>query len=148
MIGQAFRGMLSGFGPIVAPSVTTTGAITAGGRTTSAGFSSSIAGDATTPAFNKSDDTNTGIYFAGADAVSVATGGGAPLNVVSGGANISSFTATSSIVNLGPLYLREMAAPAGLTDYAVLYGVVDGGSKTDLDVIFQTGVAIKIAEEA
>jgi hypothetical protein len=58
VIGHGFRGMLSGFGSIVAPSVTTTGDATIGGRTTSAGFTSSIVGTAAVNAYAVSNVAN------------------------------------------------------------------------------------------
>lgn len=45
------------------PTLTVDGALTVGGRTTSAGFTSSIDGSVGTPAINRSDDLDTGIYW-------------------------------------------------------------------------------------
>jgi hypothetical protein len=55
VIGHGFRGMLSGFGSIVAPSVTTTG------RITGSGFTALTGGDNTTPMLNVTGATNYGV---------------------------------------------------------------------------------------
>lgn len=137
----------AGAGAVVADSV----AVAANGNITM-GSGAVIKVDASNSTSNcpiqRNGDPNTGITFPAADQVSLVTGGGAPVAAVVGGASISTLTVTSNLVNLGALYLKEMAAPAGLADYGILYAVVDGGGKTDLFIIFQSGAAIKIAEEA
>ena len=83
MIGHGFRGMLSGFGSIVAPSVTTTG------RITGAGFTSSIDGTTTLPAYNFSSITTTGLYTVG-NGVGVVTQTGLRLFIGSSGISTES----------------------------------------------------------
>ena len=58
MIGHGFRGMLSGFGSIVVPSIESTG------RVTAAGFTSSTDGSTATPAFMFASSA-TGLYSVG-----------------------------------------------------------------------------------
>lgn len=216
-----FKSYVRGFSAVTAASITTTGNVTVGGRTTSAGFSSSIDGDATTPAVNWSSDTNSGLFRQGADnirlavngtaqvdlatsqatclnhfqnngtlfqvgnismssgakvildassdqsncplqfngdpntgliriaadQIGVVAAGGTPLSAQNGAANASTFNVSGGIVNQGFLYMHEMAAPGALADYAVIYAVVDGGSKTDLVALFQTGAAQTITQE-
>lgn len=92
-------------------------------------------------------DPNTGLSYVAADQMSIVAAGGAPLGVQSGAANATTLNVSSNIVNQGALYMREMSAPSGLADYAIIYAVVDGGSKTDLTSIFQTGAAQPITQE-
>lgn len=80
-------------------------------------------------------DANTGLRWNSADNMSFIVGGSENLIVVGAGIN------ATQIINTGALYQREMTIPAASTDYAAIYAVVDGGSKTDLMVRFQTGAA-------
>jgi hypothetical protein len=62
--------------------------------------------------------------------------------------NAGVFTALSNVISTGGyLQVSEMTAPSGATDAARIYAVIDGGSKTDLAAIFQSGVTQIFAQE-
>jgi hypothetical protein len=140
-----FKSYVRGLTAITATSLTVTG------RTTSAGFSSSIDGDATTPAFNWSGDTDNGMYRGGANDLRLGSAGSIAMSSTSGGVSFynHTFVASGNLgITSGYLQLAEIAAPgAGAADTVRIYAVVDGGSKTDLVGIFQTGAAQVAAQE-
>jgi hypothetical protein len=147
VIGHGFRGMLSGFGSIVAPTITTTGAITSGGDLTM-GSGAVLKLDASTSTTNcplqKNGDPNTGLTFPAADQMNAVVGGTQRVQI--GGA-------TADVLMTGtfqPAYLQftEVGAPsAPPADKVYVYAVVDGGSKTDIAALFQTGAAQTVAQE-
>lgn len=87
--------------------------------------------------------SSTGIFSNAATTVNIAIGGGTPVTV-----NGSAFYLFIPLGMASYIDMYEVAAPAGGTDIARLFAVVDGGSKTDLKVIFQSGAAIIIDQEA
>lgn len=107
-VNNAMREMLKHTADVVAGTTTltslslTTGNITTGNITTGV-FGAGAVG---TPSITTTADTNTGIYFSGADEISVATGGTQRLSVDSSGhlnhngsasADISALTSASSV---------------------------------------------------
>lgn len=153
-----FKSYVRGFTAITATSLTTTGDVTIAGRTTSAGFSSSIAGSQATPAFNWSTDPDNGLYYSGAsnrwelvagatDVYSVRTA----LAVAYVPFSASSTVNIAGIVTLGAasyLVLTETTAPGAAAANTVrIYAVEDGGLKTDLAAIFQSGSAQAVSGE-
>lgn len=227
---------LPGYGAVTVASLVVSGAAEVQGRTTSAGYTSSILGDATTPAYNwtaalafndaglwataTSDrieigsnataivrvdslgpslvgnvsvpagtftvsggdlimgtgravvldagsitdcawqyagDPNSGGYHSGvADRHELAAGGVDVWSVRTSLAHAYvPFTAASTatvgtnlMITAGYIEMTEIAAPgAGAADKVRIYPVVDGGSKTDLAAIFQSGAAQVFAQE-
>jgi hypothetical protein len=122
--------------------------LTVTGRTTSAGFTSSIDGDTTTAAFAFLGDENTGV-FSGADGrVSTVGNGTEGLRTSSFAVQVTNAVQGNLVLTTGYLQLPEIAAPGtGGADTVRLYGVVDGGSKTDFAAIFQSGAAQTVAQE-
>lgn len=139
--------------------------LTVTGRTTSAGFTSSIDGDATTPAYNLTNNTNMGLYRSASNQLSVALAGTEQLRfntsaittinnlqanaaIFGVGGNLTMSASRHIILSGGYVQLQEMAAPgAGAADTVRLYAVVDGGSKTDGAAIFQSGAVQTWAQE-
>lgn len=141
--------------------IMTTGDASIGGRTTSAGFSSSIAGTAGLPAY-KLLTTGNGMFEDGTTRVAIATNSADKAywsttvnhnyQTTSYAGGISSVSDINMSGNLtmtaGYIVLTERAAPgAAAADTVRIYAVVDGGSKTDLTSIFQSGAAQEISAE-
>lgn len=100
-------------------------------------------GTQTEPGYAYNGDPNTGRFRSAADVEQHVVGGG-----------VAQITSASGVFTYIPLFIeagalfKEQAAPVGAADYARLFAVVDGGGKTDLSVIFQTGAAIVVEQEA
>lgn len=96
-----------------------------------------------------SGDPNTGIVYSAADQFRVLVGGAASMQFSNslGVNSIQQMTFSERAIFSKELRLMEMTAPAGVTDAVVIYAVVDGGGKTDLTSIFQTGAAQVITQE-
>lgn len=84
----------------------------------------------------------TGFFSSGAGTVNTAVGGGQATLTNSSGMYVYIPLGMASHIDM-----YEIAAPAGTTDVARLFAVVDGGAKTDLKVIFQSGAAIVMDQE-
>jgi hypothetical protein len=143
---------LPGYGAVQVESLTSTG------RVTGAGFTSSIRGTAATPAYNWSEDPDNGPYYSGvANRVDYSAGGTdvvshrSGLFVSYGSSTLVGAVVFSGVVSLGAnsyLVFTETAAPgAAATDTVRMYAVVDGGGKTDLVAVFQSGAAQTVAQE-
>lgn len=145
------KSYVRGLTAITATSLTTSGAVTVGGRTTSAGFSSSIDGDATTPAYNWSGDTNIGVFRVAADQLRIAVGGTAQIDLSTSavtslnhlqnngtlfqvGGNISMTAGMNIVIANGYIALDEItAAPSAVANRAFLYSI-DLATKTQANV--------------
>lgn len=157
---QFGRGYLTGF-----TSITTTGNVTIGGRTTTAGLSLSIDGDATTPAINRTTDTNTGFYWdSGGDNLRAIANGGAVHAfsaafstalgnfLTTNGASITggnlSLEATRNIAMAGGyIDMTEIAAPSAPAANVGRIYVLDAATKTRLASLFPSGVQQNITTE-
>ena len=154
----------AGFGVINATSIATSGAATIGGRTTTAGLSLSIDGNATTPAINRTTDPNTGIHWdSGGDNLRLDAAGGA-VHAFSGGnstalgvlgavngASVSggnlTLTAVHLLLTAGYIQLVEIASPGvGAANTARIFAI-DDAAKTEAAIFFATGVRQQIAQE-
>lgn len=146
------RGYLTGFGPI-AQDITTTG------RLTAAGFTSSIAGTATLPAYNWSADPNNGPYYsgatdrcewaaAGADLLSFRSGTFLVYNgVFQSDATFTILTGRNLVMNGGYFDQVEIAAPSAPAANTARIFTVDATAKTRVSAIMPTGAAQTIATE-
>lgn len=152
-------GYLSGFGALEATSLTTTGDATVGGRTTSAGFTSSIAGTAGVPAYNWSADPNNGPYYsgvadrcewaaAGADVISLRS---ATFVVYTGtfqaDASLTLLTGRNLVLNGGYIDMVEIASPGVAGANTARIFAIDDTAKTEAAVFFPTGARQQIAQE-
>ena len=136
--------------------------ITATGRITGAGFSSTIAGTAGLPAY-KLPTTGNGMFEDGTTRVAVAVNSADKAywstttnhnyQSVSMSGGLTGVTDISmggilTISSAGYIVLTERAAPgAAAADTVRIYAVVDGGSKTDAAAVFQSGAAQVFAQE-
>lgn len=126
MIGQHARGMLSGFGSLVASTVTAA-TITATGRVILP------AGSASDCSLQFDGDPNTGIFTSGADIMQFVTAGSAPAVCVAGAINVSTINVGGNAVVSNAVYLLEMgAAPGALANYSIIYSL-DAATKTQLN---------------
>ena len=127
------------------------------GRTTSAGFTSSIDGTQGTPAYNWSNGTGYGSFLEIAGSRFALASAGTERMYVGSTVHHYVFSSFAGAVNVsgavtigagGYLVLTETTAPgAAGADTVRIYAVVDGGSKTDLTSIFQSGGAQAITGE-
>lgn len=141
-----FKSYVRGFDVITATSLTTTGDVT-------------VQGVLVVPASNST--TNCPIQFAGDPNTGIRWIAGDQFGFVNGGGSSQTWTSTAISQNLattiaagnltvtsGYIQLTEMAAPgAGAANTVRIYAVVDGGAKTDLSAIFQSGAAQIAAQE-
>jgi hypothetical protein len=150
MIGMFGRGLISGYGAIVTPSVS----IAAGGDITM-GSGAKLKLDPSTSItdcpLQWNGDPNHGYSYIAADQSSIVCGGGNKLNITSTAASFNvglTVAAGNMVVSSGYLQLTEMAAPgAGAADTVRIYAAVDGGSLTDLEAVFQDGTVVEFAQE-
>ncbi len=94
------------------------------------------------PGYAYVGDTDTGRFRSAANVEQWIVGNG-----------VSIIVSASGVFTYIPQYfessvsLKEMTAPVGATDYTRLFSQVDGGGKTDLMAIFQSGAAQTITQE-
>lgn len=130
-----------------------TDAITAtNGRITGAGFTSSIAGTGSLPSYNWNvgGDTDNGMYYSGAANRWELAAGAADVWSVRTALALAyvPFQAASTAQFNSYIQMLETTAPgAPSADRVNIYAVVDGGGKTDLDAIFQSGAAQVFTQE-
>ena len=86
-------------------------------------------------------DPNTGLRYGAADNFTLLSGGNFIQSIAT---QITLWVQANARGGIG---FVEQAAPTLVADTGIMYASVDGGSKTDLNVLFQSGAAIKVTEE-